>query len=187
MIRFACGTCGRPLRAPDSLSGKRGRCARCGAVNHVPEPVSVEVKRAEPQSPFRSTADLGVRLAINGNVDVGDARFSDAAPVATTVAAAVANGDGNPRDFFDQVASRLADSPAFAADVRPEYAAAPVRPQFGERPDADRAVAPTTERYEYARAIEKPAPDFARAVAAAMAVGAVIGFCVGLITSKWVL
>src|SRR5439155_21340690 len=134
MIRFACGTCGRPLRAPDSLSGKRGRCARCGSVNRVPEPLSVEVKRAEAESPFRSTADLGVRLAIDGNVDVGDGRFADAAPVATAVATTAAEGDGNPRDFFDQVASRLAESPAFVADVTPEYAAAPVRPPFGERP-----------------------------------------------------
>src|SRR2546421_7085164 len=126
MIRFACGTCGRPLRAPDSLSGKRGRCARCGAVNRVPAPLSVEVTRAEAPSPFRSTADLGVRLAIEANVDVPDGRFSGAAPVAATVA------EGNPRDFFDQVASRLADGQSFAADVQPQYAAAPVRPQFGE-------------------------------------------------------
>jgi hypothetical protein len=183
MIRFVCGTCGRPLRAPDSLSGKRGRCARCGAINRVPEPLSVEVKRAEAPSPFRSTADLAVRLAIDGNVDVPDGRFADAAPVATTVA----DAEGNPRDFFDQVASRLTDAQPVHADVQPEYPAAPVRPQFGERPPADRAPATSTERYEYVRAIEKPAPDFARAVAAALAVGAVIGFCVGLITSKWVL
>jgi hypothetical protein len=183
MIRFVCGTCGRPLRAPDSLSGKRGRCARCGAVNRVPEPLSVEVKRAEAPSPFRSTADLAVRLAIDGNVDVPDGRFAGMAPVATTVV----DAQVNPRDFFDQVASRLTDAQPFAPDVQPEYAAAPVRPQFGERQGADRAVAANTDRFQYVAGIEKPAPDFARAVAAALAVGAVIGFCVGLITSKWVL
>src|SRR5437764_12604717 len=115
MIRFACGTCGRPLRAPDSLSGKRGRCARCGAVNRVPEPLSVEVKRAEAPSPFRSTADLGVRLAIDGNADVPEASFADAAPVATTVAP-----EANPRDFFEQVALRLADAQPFTPDAPPQ-------------------------------------------------------------------
>src|SRR5437867_8241150 len=119
MIRFVCGMCGRPLRAPDSLSGKRGRCARCGAVNRVPELVSVEVKRAEAPSPFRSTADLAVRLAIDGNVDVPDGRFAGAAPVATTVV----EPEANPRDFFDQVASRLTDAQSFAADAQPQYAA----------------------------------------------------------------
>jgi hypothetical protein len=164
MIRFVCGTCGRPLRAPDSLSGKRGRCARCGAVNRVPEPLSVEVKRAEAPSPFRSTADLAVRLA-------------------TTVV----DAQVNPRDFFDQVASRLTDAQPFAPDVQPEYAAAPVRPQFGDPQPTVRAATANTDRYTYVAGIDKPAPDFARAVAAALAVGAVIGFCVGLITSKWVL
>jgi hypothetical protein len=31
------------------------------------------------------------------------------------------------------------------------------------------------------------APDFARAVSAALVVGAVVGFCLGLVASKWLL
>jgi hypothetical protein len=36
MIRFPCGTCGKRLRVPARLAGKRGRCEVCGAINRVP-------------------------------------------------------------------------------------------------------------------------------------------------------
>src|SRR5690349_12678132 len=90
MIRFACGQCGKPLRAPIELAGKKGRCARCGAINPVPgalmRPIvlSVDVKRTR-QSPFRSTADLEpVRGTIEGAMEVAGARFlADGASVAS--------------------------------------------------------------------------------------------------------
>lgn len=87
MIRFECQTCGRSLRAPEEMAGRRGKCARCGAVNQVPAapavtalafassglsvagtdedsgPLSVEVKRAPGASPFRSTADVEMAAA----------------------------------------------------------------------------------------------------------------------------
>src|SRR3954471_24707549 len=118
MIRLACETCRRTLRAPDSLGGKRGKCARCGGVNLVPAPLSVDVKRAAEPSPFRDP-DQPVRGAIEGAIQLASGQFLAVAPA--PVKADGHDGDHEqPHDFYDQVAPRLADEDAeFSVDVAP--------------------------------------------------------------------
>jgi len=41
MIRLTCGQCGKALKVPDQLAGKRGKCPSCGN--------TIEVPQAEPQ------------------------------------------------------------------------------------------------------------------------------------------
>src|SRR5215207_4879828 len=99
MIRFSCATCAKPLRAPEALAGKRGKCAQCGAVNRVPEVVAVDVRRAAVPTPFRD-ADAPTRGAIEHVANIPDARF-----LATAVAPGRLAGEGG--DFFDQIAPRM--------------------------------------------------------------------------------
>jgi hypothetical protein len=182
MIRFACDTCGRSLRAPETLAGKRGKCARCGAVNRVPAALSVDVKRAVDPTPFRSTADLAVRHAIEGSVDFPERRFSDASPVVATVTSV------DPRDFFDQVASRMAEGERpFSADEQYDRPSPAVPPARGERFNEARRLQQIPDNGAYVRTVNGPPHDLTRAVVAALGVGAVIGFCAGLLASKWVL
>lgn len=167
MIRFSCGNCGKPLRAPVGLAGKKGRCAQCGAVNGVPAlPVNVEVKRAGAVSPFRSTADVPVQREVVA-VQNGPA-------VSTAVAA-------RPGDFFDHVASRmtaLADPLDHDIDV-PRAASVSAPPprameDFHVRPVH---LAPPHSAHHHGPAI----------VVVAMGVGLVVGICLGLLMAKWVL
>jgi len=37
-IEFACASCGRTYKAPESVAGKRVRCKSCGSVVQVPQP-----------------------------------------------------------------------------------------------------------------------------------------------------
>ena len=37
-ISFACGSCGKEVRAPASAAGKRGKCPHCGQSNLIPAP-----------------------------------------------------------------------------------------------------------------------------------------------------
>lgn len=53
MIRFTCQECGRPVRVPDALAGKKGRCPHCKQVIQVPV--------AEPP-PTGEVADLAAAL-----------------------------------------------------------------------------------------------------------------------------
>ncbi len=121
MIRFECDQCARPLRAPEGLAGKKGRCARCGAINTVPMssgrgmrvesaepalPVSVEVKRAASTSPFRDTADMTVQSAGAHFIGAG------AATVAMGESAMSAGGAievSRPRDFVDRLAEQIGE------------------------------------------------------------------------------
>jgi hypothetical protein len=192
MIRFACETCRRTLRAPDSLAGKRGKCARCGGVNLVPAPLSVDVKRAAEPSPFRNP-DQPVRSAIEGAIQLASGQF-------LAVASAPVHTDGHevdrehPHDFYEQVAPRLTDDgdAEFSVDVAPplDQAAGSARRSTGSRSrmrhDHLESRAPHTgEAYELR--YDARHGEFTRAVSAALVVGAVIGFCLGLIASRWIL
>src|SRR2546430_1659182 len=134
MIRFTCDTCGRALRAPEALAGKKGKCARCGGVNRVPHTLSVEVKRAADPSPFRNV-DRPVRTAIEGAIELSGKRFLAAAPSATLQ-------DERPADFCDQVASRMAHRPKpseanrapAAVRVAPARRPPPPRPKVAPNP-----------------------------------------------------
>lgn len=35
-ISFTCGSCGRNLKTPESMAGKKGKCPHCGAVMEIP-------------------------------------------------------------------------------------------------------------------------------------------------------
>ena len=69
MIRFVCAHCAKPLRAPQAMAGKKGRCAQCNGVNLVPIVTSVDVKRVTAPTPFRD-ADVPVRGAIEKVVEL---------------------------------------------------------------------------------------------------------------------
>lgn len=196
MIRFACETCRRTLRAPDALAGKRGKCARCGGVNLVPAPLSVEVKRAAEPSPFRNP-DEPVRGAIEGAIQLANGKFLAVSQATAGSEMAVAGGGDHPHDFYDQVAPRLADDNAeFSADVAApppplDPPGGPSRRTTGTRGrarhDPLESRAPHTgDAYEL-RYDSRHGGEFSRAVSAALVVGAVIGFCLGLIASRWIL
>ena len=187
MIRFACETCRRTLRAPDSLAGKRGKCARCGGVNLVPAPLVVDVKRAAEPSPFRDP-DQPVRGAIEGAIQVTGGQFLAVAPAAVKAD----NHDGDhvhPHDFYEQVAPRLADDDGeFSVDVPPPLGA-PTAPSSrcgrGRHEQLQSHGPPGGEVYELH--YDSHRGEFTRAVSAALIVGAVVGFCLGLIASRWIL
>lgn len=191
MIRFACATCGSSLRAPPTMAGKRGRCARCGKANLVPVVLNVDVRRttaapAEP-SPFRSTADLAARANVEGAMELASARFHST-PIARESLPAPA------ADFFDQVASRIngAAGPVDLNQDRRPPRQPPPEPDYDEDDDVfagrGRGYLPRVER----RILPPPppdmrSPDLTRVVVAALIVGAIGGFCVGLIASNWIM
>ena len=39
-ISVKCGDCGKGLKAPDALAGKKAKCPQCGSVIPIPVPVS---------------------------------------------------------------------------------------------------------------------------------------------------
>jgi hypothetical protein len=176
MIRFSCSTCNHQLRAPAILAGKKGKCARCGAVNLVPEALSVDVNRAPGPSPFRSTADLE-QGAIAGTMAMEEGRFLSA-PGATALI-------DHPEKALEQVSRRLSDVMDAAVSGEPaEPAPVPVtRSGLGQRAmerislPADSLLLP----------FDPPAADPKRAIVGALVIGLVLGFCIGLIASKWIL
>lgn len=191
MIRFACETCRRTLRAPDSLAGKRGKCARCGGVNLVPAPVSVDVKRAAEPSPFRNP-DQPVRGAIEGTIQLASGQFLAVAPA--SISADPRDGHhGHPQDFYEQVAPRLADDDAeFSVDVAPPLdqstgSARRTTARGRVRHDHPDSRAPHTGSTYELRYDSRQGAEFTRAISAALVVGAAIGFCLGLIASRWIL
>lgn len=202
MIRFVCAHCAKPLRAPQAMAGKKGRCAQCNGVNLVPIVTSVDVKRVTAPTPFRD-ADVPVRGAIEKVVELAGVRFAATAPASGTIVDGY-DADHNPdheppRDFFDHIAPRLGTvAEEFDADAQPPPPPPPARLRPArdaaeryeryQRVPADVAVA-----YEMPHVVPAPAMSAAaaahvrRAVAAAMVVGAILGFCVGLLASKWIL
>lgn len=174
MIRFSCGTCGKPLRAPAILAGKKGRCAQCGGVNAVPAlPIrsevavaaaaqrpaqNVEVKRAAGVSPFRSTADV----TLSREVVAVQAGSQTVVPTRTA-------------DFFDHVAARMAplDEPFDAHVDVPPRTRQPRMPEVSARPL--HLNPPAAHNHPTAM------------VVVAMGIGLVVGICIGLMMAKWVL
>jgi hypothetical protein len=235
MIRFSCDTCKRSLRAPMPLAGKKGRCARCGAVNRIPpaenidacdfgrtaveesSAQSVDVRRTTPSSPFRSTADVPVHSTIEGTVQLEHAHFSSTEPATTIIDETPANSlAGVPlcgAAVLAAVKSKAGGTPAPQSSATSSLAV--VVPQTVDQTDraaiihsADARPAPTpipasvvrigdardvlqnlaAEYHEpFARTFEPRSVNLAQAVRAALVVGAVLGFCVGLIASKWLL
>jgi hypothetical protein len=173
MIRFSCDSCGRALRAPASMAGKRGKCARCGGVNKVPEILSVDVKRAPEASPFRD-ADTPTRGAIVEAVEVGGAFL--AAPVEGPVARREGAG------AYEQVTGQLVDEETDPRAVRADFAASAAHASVPPHPMD--GLGPSAPDYEFQ--LDR-SHEMSRAIAAALVVGAVVGFCAGLLASKWIL
>jgi hypothetical protein len=177
------------------MAGKRGKCARCGGVNRVPAPLSVDVKRAAEPSPFRDP-DQPIRGAIEGQIELASGHFL-VAPATVTAADGRADGRGHPHDFYDQVAPRLGEDEAeFSVDVGPPVSAqgssgrgASSRGRARHDPLESRAPRSAAGNAADAYELRYDARhhDFTRAVSAALVVGAVVGFCIGLIASRWVL
>lgn len=181
MIRFSCGTCHHQLRAPTILAGKKGKCARCGAVNHVPEALSVEVARAPAASPFRSTADLELRGTLAGTSEVDGGRFLAQGPPGATISE-------RPEEFFDQVSARLnqvieeieQNNDGLAEHVpaaRVGVSAAALEKASARNEIEDLSVIPFDTPRGHA---EK------RGLFGALVVGIVMGFCLGVLAGKWI-
>jgi hypothetical protein len=186
MIRIACDQCGQPLRAPDDLAGKHGRCGHCGAVNPVPNALAVGVGVKRP-SPFRS-ADLPTRSAIEGTTDVSAAAFRATGPADPHAL----DRPPDPREFVDRITSQITQAAA-AFPLLPESAPPTVNPppppasnptgsdepvledDDGEEPEVyDVTVLPTDH-------------DGRAAVIVALATGVLFGFALGLLAAKWLL
>jgi hypothetical protein len=197
MIRFACGTCGSSLRAPPGLAGKKGRCAHCGKVNQVPVVLSVDVKRttavasAAAGSPFRSTADMVARATtVEGSIELSSGpRFLTAPLERPTV-------PNETLDFFDQVASRINDFADPVAEAGADYQAR--TPRYAGAPTPRRAPIDPAVATDFgpddlppARAYEAQpdhtGPDMMRIVMASLTIGTIVGFCLGLFASKWMM
>lgn len=180
MIRFSCISCNHLLRAPAILAGKKGRCARCGAVNPVPEALTVEVARAAGQSPFRSTADLELRGTIEGTVALDDAKFLATAPDVPAISE-------KTDDFFEEVTSRLnqvieeIDSNDSAPMLQPAPAA---RIGVGQLALEKLASGETAHILPSLPFDQPPGEIGRRAILGALAVGVVLGFCLGLLAAK---
>jgi hypothetical protein len=185
MIRFTCDTCGRSLRAPESLAGKRGKCARCGGVNRVPEVLSVDVKRAPEASPFRN-ADVPSRAAIEGAIELAGSRF-------LAVADRAIDGNAHPRDFYEQIAPRLDEravppqaNSAATVNVPPPSPRRTIHaPGRAHHHPLESRAPHTGDAYDLR--LDGRSAEFSRAIIAALVVGAVVGFCLGLLASRWIL
>jgi hypothetical protein len=175
MIRFSCDTCGRALRAPASMAGKRGKCARCGGINRVPEVLSVDVKRAPEASPFRN-ADAPARGAIVGTVDLAEGKF-----LSTPVEAPPKR---EATSIYEQVTGTWVDQ---ETDPRPRREDDPppyAQPGSGTPMHPMDGLAPPVPDYEFQLDLRS---EMSRAIAASLVVGAVLGFCAGLLASKWIM
>ena len=184
MIRFTCDKCGKPLRAPDTMAGRRGKCARCGGVNRVPPPVLVEVKRAGEPSPFRDV-DRPIRSAIEGAMAMSEPPFlADAAATATMEAEAppsVFRQRVTPPEIIETPRPTISKAITRAVPIRRAVPRANVAPE----PEPLSPVA-TDVRIGYQINFDTRPADLSRAVWAAMVVGAVVGFGLGLLVAKWV-
>jgi hypothetical protein len=195
MIRIACDQCGRPLRAPDDLAGKHGRCAHCGAVNPVPSTLPVGVKRF-PGSPFRS-ADRPTRSAIEGTTDVPPAAFYAAQPTDPEAGAIERTGTNEPREFVDRITSQiteasasfplLADATRVRGDTTARADAAPPLDVDPLLEEDDGSGGDEGAEVLDATAVVRRAGDGRAAVAVALITGALFGFALGLLAAKWLL
>ena len=129
MIRFPCGTCGKRLRVPARLAGKRGRCEVCGAINRVP---LADVPAPPPTTERHSHA----------------ARPTPAAQHS----AAKAHPKAHTEPKTTTVTHPVRESPGKAADARPEPARHPppatvhACPAEAESPPPPAAPAPAPVR-----------------------------------------
>ena len=194
MIRFECEKCTRALRAPEPLAGKKGRCARCGAANTVPltsarggwlrrpeaQPaLSVAVKRSMPSSPFRDTADVQIAPA--------PARFVTAAPAPLGLPeGGESDAPDRPRssrDFVDRLADQIGDlAGTFSADSLPALDAAPRRRKISIETLhlANLPHAKPSEDSDPALGV-----DLRGMILGLLAIGAILGFALGLVAAKW--
>jgi len=180
MIRFSCISCNHLLRAPALLAGKKGRCARCGAINPVPEALMVEVARTPAQSPFRSTADLELSGTIEGSVALDDAKFLATAPDSPPITE-------KTDDFFEEVTSRLNQviEEIDSHDSTPSPLSAPVaRVGVGQAALEKLASGETAHLLPSLPFDEPPSEIGRRAILGALVVGAVLGFCLGLLAAR---
>jgi len=197
MIRIACDQCGQPLRAPDELAGKRGRCAHCGAVNGVPATLPVGVKRY-PTSPFRS-ADRPTRSAIEGTTDVPPEAFYATQPTDPEAGAIERTGGNEPREFVDRITSQitqasasfpsLADATRVGEDTTRRTDAAPPGVEGDPLLEEDDDSGGDMEGPEVldATTVVRLADDTRAAVVVALVTGVLFGFALGLLAARWLL
>lgn len=70
-IEFACTACGRRIKAPEELAGKKARCPQCQAVVEVP-PQVLEAELAPPAAITAAPTDGGLVPEPMGGADGGD-------------------------------------------------------------------------------------------------------------------
>lgn len=179
MIRLFCATCNSALRVPEDLAGRRGKCAQCGAINEIPSPVAVEVKRAPEPSPFRSTADVAARAAIEGTLQVPGAEFLATAPTAAAITA--------DSEEFDLILPCIADDiakPVALEEPPPPPEESPASPdrQALSTPDIQPASAPPMINVRPAGF--RDSTDARSAIRTALIVGMVLGFLLGVLAAR---
>jgi hypothetical protein len=141
-------------------------------VNKVPEILSVDVKRAPEASPFRD-ADTPVRGAIVEAVEVGGAFLSP------PLEGPVVRREGAREEVTGQLGDEQGEDRGARggyASSGPHVAAEPPHPMDG--------LGPPVPDYEFQ--LDR-SHEMSRAIAASLVVGAVVGFCAGLLASKWML
>ena len=62
MIRTRCPHCQEPVKAPDSLAGKKGRCPECGGV--IPLPIGKSEIESAASIQHSANAQAGLALAV---------------------------------------------------------------------------------------------------------------------------
>jgi hypothetical protein len=154
------------------------------SVEPTPRILTVDVKRhaSPPESPFRSTADVAVAQAtIEDAVPVPQAHFLGSSDALYEMVG------HRPGDFFAQVAPRLGlEADPYLADRPSPAAAAEAAPRRREQLN-DRVVEKMTARYSAVYDPRRRDRHLTQAVIAALVVGAVVGFGLGLVASKWLL
>jgi DNA-directed RNA polymerase subunit RPC12/RpoP len=179
MIRFSCARCGKALRAPESMAGKRGKCAQCGVANLVPVVTAVDVRRAAPATPFRD-ADAPPRDAIESVVELSSGvRFADTVPASGQIV-------DRPGDFFDQIAPRLGSvTDPLEGPPAVEPLVAPAPPPRRWAPDADEPLGNVaTDTYDLGPDDQDEPRGRAAAVWGALLAGAAAGFLAGFIVAR---
>ena len=63
MIRTRCPHCQEPVKAPDSLAGKKGRCPECRGVIHLPAGKSA-IESVGPSIQHSTNTQAGLALAV---------------------------------------------------------------------------------------------------------------------------
>jgi RsiW-degrading membrane proteinase PrsW (M82 family) len=114
-ILFTC-TCGKTLRADESLAGRRTRCPQCETVLKIPSP-EVDDGLTDPPAPAPPVPELSAAPESSG----GPESFETEQPPSTFIPARTSADGGRPRTISKPSAPRPAAAAPASGSIR-EYA-----------------------------------------------------------------